>query len=59
MQSFGISEEDADTYERELVKGKIIVLTWHNDTATIERSGSLRRDAGVDPYLTRPAARNP
>ncbi|UUZ81606.1 general stress protein [Paenibacillus sp. P26] len=43
MQSLGISEQEAERYEKELDKGKIMVLSWYDDTSMLDREAALKQ----------------
>lgn len=50
MVSLGLSEQEADKYEQELEKGKIIVLTWYDEdtrTRDMARSRSWTKEPGT------------
>ncbi|MDF2961357.1 MAG: YflT [Paenibacillus sp.] len=60
MQSLGLSKAEADHYEKELDKGKILVMVWYdngdNDDMDAHRRNNRREDEVVIPpagvYLT-------
>jgi len=48
MQSLGLTEAEANHFERELDKGKILVMVWYDDTDRYDREEAYRRNMRRD-----------